>query len=495
MTELKSLVSQLGNPFLSLSQQAEIRCRIAKRLEEKGDYEGAADALGAFWRGLGRRSPEAASLDARAQAEILLRVGTLTGWIGQANQVESDAQESAKNLITEACNIFESLEDEESVLEARTEIACCYWREGGYDEARVILKSVIERLTDDSELKARAVLRIVIVECSSLSYSDALRILTEHAPLFEKTKNHTIRGGYHNALAGVYGDLGAFERREDYTDRAFVEYEAANYHYEQAGHRRYRANVENNLAVLYLRVGKYEEAHRHLDRARRQLARLQDKGTVAQMNETRALIHLAQGRDVEAEKAARAAVRTLEKSGRQSLHAEALTTYGTVLARLCQPERALETLLQAAEIARVSGALNVAGLASLTIIEELHENLSPAEMQAEYLRAYEWLSASQHRQSVRRLLEASLKVVRATRSFQEKRAGTETDTKTTLRGSVRLYEKQIIREALRKADGKITKAARLLGTSYQALSRAIESRHPELLKERTPIKPRKRRAN
>lgn len=492
MTLLSTLIRQLGNPYLSRNQQAELRCQMAKELEEVGDYEGAREALDVLWSGLGQRSTQVDVLDRATAAEVLLRVGTLTGWIGQANQVNKDAQEAAKNLITEAALIFESLSSQKKVLEAKTELAYCYWREGGYDEARVTLKGVIEQLTVDSELKAKAVLRSAIVEWSSLRYSDALCILREAAPLFGRIQSHTIKGGYYDALAGVLVNLGASEQREDYTDRAFVEYEAAGYHFEQAGHHRYRANVENNLGFLYFKVDRYEEAHRHLDRARRLLVRLKDAGTVAQVDETRARVFIAQGRYAEAERTARAAVRALEESGRQSLLAEALTTHGVSLARLAYDARARLTLFRAVQIAHVSGAANVAGLAALTIVEELSGHLAADELQGVYLRAYEWLAASQHSQTLHRLLKAASIVIRAGDGRQGVSEKPEARTQGTLPEIVRRYEREIIRQALRKSEGSITQAARLLGVYYQTLSHIIQHRHRDLLYDRTPIKRRKR---
>ena len=55
-------------------------------------------------------------------------------------------------------------------------------------------------------------------------------------------------------------------------------------------------------------------------------------------------------------------------------------------------------------------------------------------------------------------------------------------------------EREMIRHALAQANGSVTQAARLLGKTYQALTYTIESRHPELLKERTPIRRRTKKS-
>ncbi len=113
-----------------------------------------------------------------------------------------------------------------------------------------------------------------------------------------------------------------------------IEYAAASYHFEEAEHRCYRANVENNLGFLYFKINRCKKAHEHLDKARRILTSLKDKVTIAQVDETRARVFLKQKRNAEAEKVARLAVRTLEESDRQLLLAEALITHGRALARL-----------------------------------------------------------------------------------------------------------------------------------------------------------------
>jgi transcriptional regulator with PAS, ATPase and Fis domain len=64
-----------------------------------------------------------------------------------------------------------------------------------------------------------------------------------------------------------------------------------------------------------------------------------------------------------------------------------------------------------------------------------------------------------------------------------------------LRRAVLNYERAMIKEALARADGKVSHAASMLGLSHQGLAYVIDSRHKDLLKERTPVhrRPRKGR--
>ena len=130
-----------------------------KNLKNPADYEGARRAMGELWQRVGER-PMLEGLDKLTRAEVLLRAGVLTGWIGSAKQIE-DAQETAKNLISESITIFEELQNAEKVAEAQTEIAVCYWRRGAFDDARDILHAVLGRLADiDSEVKMVAIIRL-----------------------------------------------------------------------------------------------------------------------------------------------------------------------------------------------------------------------------------------------------------------------------------------------------------------------------------------------
>jgi tetratricopeptide (TPR) repeat protein len=412
MSLASQLLRQIDNPALSLTERAQLRCQLAKDLEDSGNYEGARAAMAELWQRVGEH-PQLKGLEPRTSAEVLLRAGSLTGWIGSSRQIEG-AQEIAKDLISESASIFEALQETEKAAEAYVDLAICYWREGAFDEARVTLREVLNRLTDkESEQRARALLNSALVDIFSKRFNDALHTLTEAAPYFEENSNHAAKGRFHGQLALVLRNLGTSEQREDYTDQALVEYAAASYHFEQAGQTRFRAGVENNLGYLFSVKGKLAQAHEHLDRAHLLFSSLKDIVHTAQVDDTRARVLLAQKRNLEAEKISRAAVRILEKGDEQSLLAEALTTHGVALARLGRYEEARLMLERAIEAGFQAGDNEGAGVAALTIIEELSERLNADEMTGLYERADSLLANTQNaetlarlRSCVRRTLEA-----------------------------------------------------------------------------------------
>lgn len=440
MTLLSSLLRKLENSKSTRDQQAELRCQLARAFEDKGEHETARQAMGDFWRRIGEL-PNTQGLEPNAAGEVFLRAGVLAGWIGNKQQI-TNAQETAKNLLSESISIFEAHGDKRKVAEAQTELALCYWREGAYNESRIVLDGVLAELKANDELKAKALLRLAIVERSALDHSKALQILIKNAALFEKITNHALKGSYHNNLANLWENLGKSENREDYTDRAFVEYAAASYYFEQAEHKCYRGKVENNLGFLYFKAGKFTEAHEHLDHARRLLLSIKDNDSVAQVDETRARVFLAQGRNLEAEKTVRASVMIFEQSGQQDLLAGALIIHGTALARLGCYSQSYATLQDAIEAAQQAGALSRAGEAALILIEELGEHLTPRTA--------------------------------------------KTPASNSLVEEVHCYERDLIMQALIKAEGSVTRAARLLGVSHQRLIYIIKNRHQDVRSVRSP---------
>jgi len=506
------LLQLLETATLSNLEQAELRCRIARELEEDGDYEAARRAMGPLWRRVGER-PLLDGLDERTAAEVLLRAGTLSGWIGSASQVEG-AQEIAKDLISESAALFESLGEPTRTAEACIDLAICYWREGAFDEARVTLGHALARLTDEEvELRARVFLNSTVVEVSARRLHDALRIITEAAPVFAESRSHALKGKFHLELAVILRLLGTAEGRDDYIDRVLVEYTAASFHFEQAGDKRSRAAVENNLGSLFTTLGKYQEAQQHLDHARRLFVAFKDQARIAQVDDTRARAFLAQGLNAAAEDAASAAVRSLERGEEPSLLAEALTTQGAALARMGRTQQARAAFERAIETAYRAGDPESAGVAALSIIEELSDQLTSVERKEIYERADDLLSGVQQPAILLRLRECARKVLAARMTeLGHDRAVTDEEAmgassqaaadaslaapweSFSLDEEVRRIERRLIERALKKAGGRVSLAARLLGFKHhQSLNSLIESKHPDLRDKLVPARPRKRR--
>jgi len=472
---------ELDNPSLTKDERALLRCRVAADFIHKGQYEAAREALGEHWLGIGKR-PNLEGLDEATAAEVLLQVGSLSGWVGASSQVMG-AQEAAKDLISESINLYESIKEIEKAATARSELALCYWREGAYDDARIHLERASSELPGtDKEQKARVLSRWVTVEYSSGRLNDALNILREYAHLLDGSENHALLGSFHNLRALVLRRLGMVEGHVDYFDRAIIEYTASVHHYKLARHERYGASIENNLAFLLYKLGRYRQAHEHLDRAGAALRKLNDTGLLAQVDETRARVLVAEKKYQEARRVIDRAVQALEQGGTVALLAEALTTQGVVLARLGDYEGSISTLRRSIEIAEWAGASSNAGLAALALIEEHggRRALPEKELHQLYLRADRLLKETQDAEDAVRLRACARVVMR-------RLAGVDLHEKNfTFHGAVHEFEAKLIEQALEEAGGVVTRAAKILGISHQTFTSMLERRHKRLQAKRTP---------
>ena len=432
MTLRASLLRELVNSNLDVGGRAELCCQLAREFEDRGEYDEAREMLSGLWPRVNQR-PRVKGLDPDIAAEVLMRAGVLTGWI-------TNAQEQAKDFLSESLAIFESRKYKKKIAEAQTELALCYMRLGEYDNSSDLLKLALAELTIDSELRAKAVLRSGIVRRHASLLNEALLYLTSNAPLFDRINSPLLKGCYHQTLGDVLLEVCESDKPGDYLDRVFLEYTAASYHFEQAEHKRYLAHIENNLGFLYLEINCCKEAHEHLNRARRILTTLKDRIALSQVDETRARVFLKEKRNTEAEKAARSSVQALENSDRPSLLAEALNRHGMALARLGHYSTALNAFRRAIDLSQDS--FNRAADIALTAFQELGDRLAVKEA-----------------------------ITTSGRPLNEE---------------IFLLEHSLIKHALEDAHGRVTFAARTLGMSYQRLTHKLQTKHKDLIKDRSP---------
>jgi two-component system cell cycle response regulator DivK len=434
-----------------------------------------------------------------------MRIGALAGWLDSTQQA-TRGQEKAKNLITQSIEIFELLGDVEKLAEAHADLALCHWREGSLDEARIRLADALDlanSLNQNDDLRATILIRSGIVEMGGQRLNDALRISNSAAGLVEQSADEALKGTFHHFLATLYNRMGTAENRLDYVDRALIEYAAAGFHFEQAGHVRFQGCVENNLGFVFFQLDRFADAHRHLARAERLFIERDDQLHIAQITETRARTFLAEGRLQEADRAVRAAIKTLSRGGEQALLAEAVTTRGLISARMGNYSRSKSLLERAIEIAATAGDLESAGRAKLCIIEELADQIPSAELASIYESAAELLHGSQDLSAGRRLIACARRVIDILESDQPSEYVCPEDHSWegfSFQQEVLKNERALISRALRDAGGALTVAARLLGFKHhQSLASLINTRHQDLLKTRSAVRQRRgskaRRAN
>ena len=376
------------------------------------------------------------------------------------------------------------------------ELGICYWRSGALDEARITFDDALLRLGDlQSEQRLRAILNKALVEQVSSRPYEALRLLSESESLFAASSNHRLKGKFHGEFGILLKNIGSSGHSEEYFDRALMQFTAASIELEQIGQIRGLAVVENNLGLLFAQLERFEEAHEHLDRALSVVTKLNDKGSRAQFEDSRARVFLSQGRLEQAEKIASSAVKLVRVGEQQSLLAAALTTHAVALGRLQRTSEARAALNEAIGVAAQVGDPETEGIASLTVIEELAASVSTSELRNYYSRAESALRHTQNSIIKARLGAAARTLLNAetlTPGAPAESLSVAAAPNLSLEEQVLRYEGELIKRALDTSDGSVTRAARLLGVTHQGLAFILNGRQKNLLPSRKPAKPRRR---
>ncbi|HXQ32799.1 MAG TPA: tetratricopeptide repeat protein, partial [Anaerolineales bacterium] len=379
-------------PPIGANDQALFRCRKALDLKAKGDYAGAQKVMRPLWQRVGDW-PNTTGLHPSVAAEVLFCTGILTSWIGSKNAI-SEANDTAKDLLNESLTYYQAVRDIIMIAAVQIELGYRSWRIGLLDEARLMFNEALNNLTIDGHRRANALCGLSMVEWSALRFEESLKILTDSEPLFDRITNPTLKGAYHNQMAITLRSLVEPENKVSQLQRVLNEYKKAARHFEAAHNKVFRGALDNNISCVLRELSRFKEAHAYLDHARRLTVNAKDKVTTAKVDESRAQLFIAEGKYSEAESAVKQAVKVFEKSGHHCFLAEALTTHGITLARLGKIELAQFTIQRAIAAADQAGLPKHAGIAALTLIEEI-DDLSADMLARTYEQAAEWLVETQ----------------------------------------------------------------------------------------------------
>ena len=380
-------------------------CLVARQKFQVGDYDAGCALLDPWWA-LGEW-PNQNGLTQLAAAELLLIAGSLTNAVARAKRL-GGGQRMAEALISGAVSLFDHAGEKQRSLEARIELACCYYHQGLFELAHSCLTSSASQLKEeDVELRAVALIRLAIVERHSGRLQEALGVLKQASRL-EQQMTCWTQGRFKTEMANTLKDFGVAEGSNAYSVEALLHYEQAAQLFEQMGNLRYAAAVENNRGLLLLSLQRFSQAKSHLQRARKLFARLGDGVGCAQVADTLAQLYLASEKYNDADNEIHFAVNALETSGEDALLAEALTTQGLIKSRLGHRQEAKPILERARRVAERCGDREGAGRALLILIEEMCDQLPDDERREIGAQANQLLANSQQlatRERLRKCLD------------------------------------------------------------------------------------------
>lgn len=314
-------------------------------LERQGRYAEAVHELRSIWKDKSL-FPDTDGLSNAEEAEVLLRCGSLLGFLGHNDQIPN-SQEHSKNLITEAHQRFLEIYDLEKVAECENYLALAYWRCGEVSEAEFWVDEALSKPLPNSSF---ARIYSVITKSGNLlserKYEEMLILLdAEKDPCLE-FGDDCLKADFHNQYGLALKNLGKFSLAVEFLEKA-------KEHHKKTGHRTYLGSIENNIAMIYKSLRDFENAHAAIDRSLAIQDELRAYERFGFSLDTKALIFLDEGKVKKALDTVDEAIQVLKKGENFEYLIETLSTKMEVLIRMNRFGLAALILSEAINLAKV----------------------------------------------------------------------------------------------------------------------------------------------
>jgi tetratricopeptide (TPR) repeat protein len=408
---------------LTTKKQLEELIENAKDAEACRDMDAVREILRPVWSDI-QESPDIIRFDDPVKAELLRLCGFFLAFHG-FSKGKKDCQERGRDLLTNAIEIFAEIGCPHKLTEAKISLALCYWYEGAADESEAILVDAESQY--DGNRNHDVYLQIAYYRMISLSvkkdYQAVSQIIEDLKPFIEGCTNTRIQ-------ALFYTEAGVDCRRRK-------RYEEAKEYYVKALSFAHKLNSKglvaanwNNLAYLYKETAHFEKAHKYIDEAIKINKDRNQTGFLAHKYDTKALIYF-DVRDYENALVYFNKAIDLFRKGEDHLGlVEALFSKSTVLLRLGQIENGLRLFCELMGTAQV----RLGNAAAERFIEEFSKLVYPKR-------------------------------------------------RVSYREEVRLFQKDLIRNALLDSGNVTSKAKDMLSISQKGMSEILNKQFPELCEE------------
>jgi tetratricopeptide (TPR) repeat protein len=314
------------------------------KLERCGKYEEAIEELQEIWEDT-TAFPKVEGLEPRIAAEILLRCGSLIGFLGHNKQLPN-AQEKSKNLLTKAHQRFLDIYDKEKIAECENYLALAYWRTGELVEAETWIEEALShKISITSFAKFYSIVTKSLILLSCKKYEENLAFCEKYELNFYKCDDYFLRGSFCTNFAITLRNLGR-------SSEALEKYKFAKHFHQKSGHKIYLGTVENNRAYLYKSINDFFRAHQAVDNAIEIYEKIKDKTRKGSSLDTKAQIYFAEGKFVEALETAEKAIEILERSENSAYLVESYLTKTKILISLDEITPATLCLFDAVQIAK-----------------------------------------------------------------------------------------------------------------------------------------------
>ncbi len=317
------------------------------KLERCGKYEDALTEVKDFWQDLSS-VPDVSEFETQIAAEVLLRCGSLLGFVGHIKQI-AGSQNNSKDILTEARSRFLDLGNSEKVAECENYLALAYWRTGESREAETWLEeSLSHNLSNKSSVKLYSIVVRCLIFLSNEKYKEITQILDGLENDFLCYGDYCLKGDYYNNFGIALNELGNYSKALKY-------FELARFFYQKSQDKVYLGTAENNLAQLHKLEKRFTKAHEAIDNATKIFKKIKDKTREGFSFDTKAQIFLAERKYNESLNTVEKAISILKKSENLGYLVETLMTKSKILLYLDDFSAAVLCLFDAVKIAEQQG--------------------------------------------------------------------------------------------------------------------------------------------
>jgi tetratricopeptide (TPR) repeat protein len=328
----------------TLHKQPKLLIEELIKLERCGKYEEAIEELQEIWEDI-TVFPKVEEFKPRIAAEMILRCGSLIGFLGHNKQL-SNAQEKSKNLLTEAHQRFLDIYDKEKIAECENYLALAYWRTGELVEAETWIEEALSHiLLDNSQARIYSFLIKSMIFFANGKYEQVRQNLENVQDLFQKYGDAFLNGSYYTNLSLALKNLGN-------PSEALRKLELAKSYHQKSGHQIYLGTVENNFAQIHKSINDFFRAHQAVDNAIEIYEKIKDKTRKGSSLDTKAQIYFAEGKFADALEMADASIEILERSENSAYLVESYLTKIKILISIDDITSATLCLFDAVQIAK-----------------------------------------------------------------------------------------------------------------------------------------------
>lgn len=323
-------------------------------LERIGDFEKAFELLREFWSDI-TELPDVSGLPPIIAGEILLRCGSIAGFLGDLKQIPN-AQEHSKTILTNARSKFIELHKPEKIAECENYLSLTCWRSGEIKEANVwIEESLSHKLNNYDNIRLFSHVIKTLLLLADSKYDEVITYLASVHPYFDEA-DYLCRGLYCRNLSLAHKNVNKL-------DETLRHLNFARFCRQKSKHRSYLVSVENNLAQLYKLRGEFSKAIESVENAIRLSTQINNPRWKAHAIDTKAQIFIAKQDFESAVKFADDAIAILNFGDNAGILSEIYLTKATALIAMENIAEAVIAKSEAIHLAKLNGESQVKRIA------------------------------------------------------------------------------------------------------------------------------------